>query len=131
MPWVEMIVEVSGGRADGSDWPLIGRGENSRLLTDQREADELVSRHMAFRCDPPSWADEAADGAQKALEPPVAPAAAPAPIQLSEISPGPDTAAETPAEDAPPKAPEPDVPVPGRERQAAARRTRAPAAPGT
>ena len=87
--WVEMMVYISGGRGDGTDWPQPGQGEHSKLNTGEVEAADLVKGKLARYTDPPPWAYAKEEPAPP--PPPPAPPAPPAPPQIiDEVAPGRD-----------------------------------------
>lgn len=110
MPWVEMMIEVTGGRADGTNWPLPGFGDGSKLFVSDLEGQELTSRGMAKYCEAPA---RSAPKEERAVVPDDS-AHATAPPETAAAA-----GAETAADEDKPKV------TPGRERQAAATRSRA------
>ena len=92
--WVEMLVYVSGGRGDGTDWPQPGQGDRSKMLTGEVEGRDLIKGKLAVACDPPPWAYET-PAAPAPPEPPAPPAPAPPapwPQVIGEVAPGRESA---------------------------------------
>ena len=54
--WVEMIVGISGGRGDGSDWPPPG----GKILVGDQEAEQLIAHQMARPAPHPAVKEERA-----------------------------------------------------------------------
>lgn len=85
MPWVQMMVYISGGRGDGTDWPQPGQGEHSKLLTGEDECRDLIKGKLAVAADPPPWAYEP----PPPPPPPPPTTMPPAPPQIiDEVAPG-------------------------------------------
>ena len=97
--WVRMRFQISGGRADGRDWPVVPPGV---IDVPDDEGADLVSTGKADEVPAPAGALVASPPAPPPVEPPPAPPPVESPPAPPPVEPPP----------APPPVPEPPAPEP-------------------